>query len=392
MRGGNNLRHFWLKVFLILLLGEVSATTNAEDEKTCEILENGEQDCSSQDESSRTMPQCSLYMAQSTIPGAGLGIFTGVDRQVDDVVGHGGDVLFPIVDVTYHLQTLGTDIVGNEDIMTNPTLNYIWFGPEMGMQQETAHPYVHVEYVSAFAPGLDAAINCNLALPNVEKRMPIYDTVGLHRSKDPGVGGYTPYHKCESYVTNPIPAGGELFKMYGDNWFEGRTDTFGLIPLSQDYPNAEKLVNEFHGFVEDNSAVWSNDVKWDLWDLIANFGMPSRLINALPKNREQFETVRKQGIRALNQPAATRSLKELDEHGRCLDYIQPGPSTVRQAGRGAFATQFLSKGTTVASSPILFFPTEDFFRMYHGRWFRKDDMPDRKRIEHYQILYNYCCK
>ena len=182
-------------------VGLLSIQAAPEESYNCDVSVDGS--CE------QSQPECSLYMAESTIPGAGLGIFTGVERLVNETIGT-GDVMFPLVDVAYHMQVLGTKILHHHpDIVTNPTMDYIWFGPEMGMQQETAHPYVQVEFVSAFAPGLDAAINCHLGLPNVEKTMPIYDTAGLHRSKDPGTGGFTPYHKCTTYVTHPIPAGGK---------------------------------------------------------------------------------------------------------------------------------------------------------------------------------------
>jgi hypothetical protein len=42
--------------------------------------------------------QCDLYMAESTIPNAGLGIFTGVDRNEGDTVGD-GDLCLPLIDI-----------------------------------------------------------------------------------------------------------------------------------------------------------------------------------------------------------------------------------------------------------------------------------------------------
>lgn len=376
---------------LIAFLVAATSDTVSQQQGSCEVSANGEETCVVNQEPRR---QCSLYMAPSTIAGAGLGVFTGTDRQIDEVIGT-GDVMFPLVDVAYHLQHLGDKVLESEEVVANPTLHYIWFGPEMGMSQETSHPFVQTEYVSAFAPGLDAAINCHLGLDNLEKKIPIYDTAGLHRSKDPGAGGFTPYHKCDTYVTHPIPAGGELFKHYGDRWFKGRVDVFGLIPLTEDYPNAEHLVQEFDALTkriqEYNTGVhWSDEIKWDLWKIISGFGIPSRLINALPKSREDYQTVLHEGIRAMIQPAATKSLEELDQTGRCLDYMEARPSTVRQAGRGSFATQFLPKGTIVTGSPLLIALTDDVFKMYEGNWWKKDVLPDTSHVAHYQILYNYC--
>jgi hypothetical protein len=56
------------------------------------------------DESPKQPPpqQCTLYMAQSTIPHAGLGIFTGIPRAPGETLGS-GDVLIPVIDLWYHL-------------------------------------------------------------------------------------------------------------------------------------------------------------------------------------------------------------------------------------------------------------------------------------------------
>jgi hypothetical protein len=52
-------------------------------------------------------------------------------------------------------------------------------------------------------------------------------------------------------------------------------------------------------------------------------------------------------------PKSTRSLDWLNENGLCVDNIKPGPSTISQAGRGAFATRSIPRGDTITSSPII---------------------------------------
>ena len=51
--------------------------------------------------SSASTDQCSLYLAKSTIPGAGLGVFTGVPLEKGAYVGF-GDAAIPIVDIDFH--------------------------------------------------------------------------------------------------------------------------------------------------------------------------------------------------------------------------------------------------------------------------------------------------
>jgi hypothetical protein len=45
--------------------------------------------------------ECDLYIAESTIPNAGLGIFTAVEKKVGDMVGN-GDVCFPLLEMDWH--------------------------------------------------------------------------------------------------------------------------------------------------------------------------------------------------------------------------------------------------------------------------------------------------
>lgn len=323
---------------------------------------------------------CTLYMAESTIPGAGLGIFTAIDRKIGESIGN-GDVLIPQVDLYYHQAARKT--IASEDYR-DPFEDYLWYGPEMGMQQESSHPF---EYLSAFAPGLDAAINCHLGLVNVDKLAPEYDTMpSWHRAVDPGVGAITPYQNCSTIAKEFIPAGGELFKHYGDQWFTGRQDIFGLMPLLEDYPRAEQFAIDFNSIAGNTSM----DFRRDLYKIVTDFPFESRVTNALPNDVLQVPTIVEEGIRAVYQPLATRKVEDLEANGRCLDYLAPRPSTLPQAGRGAFATQFLAEGTIVAGSPFLVMANGDYFDMFEANWYDKTYPPDISRKTRSQLGLNYC--
>jgi hypothetical protein len=45
----------------------------------------------------RTYPECGLYLAESTIPGAGVGIFSAVEKRPGDAIGS-GDVCIPNIE------------------------------------------------------------------------------------------------------------------------------------------------------------------------------------------------------------------------------------------------------------------------------------------------------
>ena len=149
---------------------------------------------------------CTLFMAPSTIPGAGLGIFTGINRNVGDIVGQ-GDVIIPVSDLEFHFSA-------NENydpqFYYDPTKEYVWAGGQMGVQFESA---AEERGVSAFVPGIDCVVNCHLGLLNVDNGHPIFYNGGLHRSKDPGTGAFTQMFNSTTFVKHFIPAGGELFKV-----------------------------------------------------------------------------------------------------------------------------------------------------------------------------------
>jgi hypothetical protein len=160
--------------------------------------------------------ECSLYLSPSTIPGAGLGMFVTREYFRGDTI-FVGDLAIPLVDVSWHTGT---------NKYFSHFANYQWEGGAMGMAQDTDEDAVDIE---AFCPGLDCAVNCNLALINVGKATPIWDDAGLHRYTSPGFGAITPYHNGSTKVINYIPKGGEIFKFYGDWCKSTKTNRVQLV-------------------------------------------------------------------------------------------------------------------------------------------------------------------
>ena len=285
--------------------------------------------------------RCGLYVAVSTIPGAGLGAFTGIDRQPGDVIGP-GDAMIPLYDVMYHLQALGRAASQRDDWdYIDPTRDYVWFGIDLGMQYESAHPY---EYISGISYGLDTIINCHLALVNAKKKYASYDFANLHRSIDPGIGAFTPYHSARTSATRRIEAGSELFKSYGDQWFIDRTDAFGLLPLTKDYKIVEATLQKLQQIMDHGDL--PSDVRVDLYErfVLANPHMnTSRTLLTMPKEYDDIQYVANNGIQEYCQQCAIHTIDYLQRHGRCVDTIEPHRSTLRQAGRGAFAARSFQK-------------------------------------------------
>jgi hypothetical protein len=80
--------------------------------------------------------------------GAGLGIFTAVELQPDEIIGE-TDVMVPVVDSSYHHQALGPEMAMRDDWWyLDPMAEYLWNGIGMGMHRETAHPTDGYEFVT----------------------------------------------------------------------------------------------------------------------------------------------------------------------------------------------------------------------------------------------------
>ena len=267
--------------------------------------------------------ECELYLADSTIPGAGMGVFTGVAKTEGDFVGN-GDKAMPLVDVYWH------NGFQSHDEFFIPTAEYVWDGVGMAMRLEL----FDTNDISAFWPGIDALVNCHFGLLNLEKATPVYDEGGIHRSRHHGAGAVSPYEASyggSSFVKRDIPAGGEMFKSYGENWFLGR-HWLGQIPLGSNYERALELM----GFLKEGCELLGipPSILYDeiiqpmktIWD--------SRTLNALYDFswHEVEQALEANDIGILLQPNATRSLDFLNEHGKCLDHIVHKGSTIDGAG------------------------------------------------------------
>ncbi len=254
---------------------------------------------------------CKYYLAKSSIPNSGLGIYTAETIKAGDRVGQdvdgGGEIVIPIVDINPNyagaLHTLLFD--------------YVWNGEEVGAQYEG-------QKVFSAIPGVGMLANGHYMYDNIHQSYgPSIDHGGLARSKYPGAGAISHYHNYSFIASKDIEAGGELMVNYGANWFKEREKRGMIIPTKSDYADMEL----------------KRDIHW------------------------------------------------LEEHGMCLDNIKVGMSTNAQAGRGAFATRSMSKGSVVAPAPIVQILDRKALQFTKV----KTDPYGREQLETVdQLLLNYC--
>jgi hypothetical protein len=142
---------------------------------------------------------CEIWLAPSTIPGAGLGMYAGRDYLQGDTLLPCGDSLVPIIDYAANAKTVGKDhlkFLWNE---------YVWDSQGLLANEEGR---AAVDMASA---GFGSAANSFLPIYNVIEWYGKKDTAGLHRSRDPGAGAFSPYYDRKATAKQNIHAGQELF-------------------------------------------------------------------------------------------------------------------------------------------------------------------------------------
>ena len=144
----------------------------------------------------------------------------------------------------------------------------------------------------------------------------------------------------------------ELFVSYGDHWFLERAKDLGHIPVTKDYPRAQRLINSmYHKLSGDEDKQYPHVIS-DIWDFILSTVDNERIKALLPSLKDLPGAVNS-GLSRFHLPDVVRSQQWLKENSMCVDNIKPGPSNIPQAGRGAFATRFLEKDSIVAPAPVL---------------------------------------
>jgi hypothetical protein len=323
-------------------------------ERTCVSAsgdDNGE--CNTSTEKHIDNDQCQLYIAQSSIPNSGIGVYTAVSYTEGDYIAE-NDMLISVVKNSEWLYDLSWDV------SLDPRIYY---------DKDPSD-------VSILTPGV-AVMNCHFGLANVGFDTPEYDSAGLHRSQDPGAGAFTYWCSLPARATRDITAGEELFLHYGHNYFNSRSNYMGPIPKEDDFAHADLLVQKFHSIVLDQQM--NNTpahLVEDLWGIVRNSTSSPEVLKALPETVEDLKLVINYGTarHSVGGLSSIRSKDWLNENGMCVDNMYVSISTIPQAGRGAFAKRFLPRGTVVSPAPM--------FQLY------REVLADQS-LNTFQLLLNY---
>ena len=332
--------------------------------------------------------KCGLYLAESTIPGAGMGIFAGHASFEPGEMVTDSDLVIPVFELDWHNQ--------HKSPLHFLWSEYVWAASTFdGMDDQEVEPK---DAIHACSPGMGAAVNCRLNMVNLEDT-PLLSVMGRSGvpSESPGAGAFTPYYGRQFRAIHSIPPGMELYVNYGEKYFATRS-AYQNVPMKKNYRQADRLLERFQSLQKKVPALnppTSRQVSEALYQLIAHdFPFKSRTIHALPSDGRKIDAIlHNGGTSNITYEESIRSLEWLEEHGSCMDNLKDGVSTLPHAGRGAFANRFIPQGGLVAPMPLIHIGNRHMLTMYEASLQEEDDgsvVRDVNQPVHQQLLLNYC--
>lgn len=182
---------------------------------SCSIIQSNEENIDQ---------ECSIYLAESSIPNAGFGIFTTKYLPKGSYTGAPA-LSIVTTDMYYHYGERDPDWA---------QANYNWEGNGYSTFEglETAETVMN----------LGTSANYHTFLTNVDHFYLNYDDAMVDRYHDSTAGSFTYYNGHQFYASKNIEAGEELFVDYGEEWLEERAETLGNVPRSHDFYVASKIM------------------------------------------------------------------------------------------------------------------------------------------------------
>ncbi len=353
--------------------------------------------------------KCTLYLAPSSIPNSGLGVYTTIPYSQ-------GDAFFPEIGILFHDKHRQHIITEDGSRLS---AQYPWQSSTLSLGAFDAH------YAESFIPGLGMLVNSHSGLVNtrlserwmVQRSMDGTDSFFREDSltlEDVGRGAHATHNHVMFEAVSNIEAGEELFVSYGDEWFTVREETLGIVPGGDDFREADEMLRTFAETQNNNNnnlrhdqllfgreKVEGNGDKNNAHDddldtysaayeeLLREASEKSkRLRAALPDNVQGIPFALHHGTARFSAKDSIQSLEWLEENGACLDNIVSGVSSIPQAGRGAFATRSIKEGEQITTTPVITFDREELLL-----WETVERMDDGGMVMELigeQLLFNYC--
>jgi hypothetical protein len=166
---------------------------------------------------------------------------------------------------------------------------------------------------------------------------------------------------------------------------------------AKDHEKVDILVDSMIEFLDKYQEDLNPVQKLEIYNFLINDVMSAaagskkgkQVADLLPKNPDELKLVKEAGgSLVFGSPRVKRDIEWLKTEGMCMDNLIAGASTIEHAGRGAFASRNLSKGTSIAPIPLIHIPDKTVMDMHEVD--TDDDYRKSLEIIHQQLLLNYC--
>jgi len=320
---------------------------------------------------------CRIYLAESSIPNSGLGMFSGVNIQKGDRIGY-DELPVAIFDIISHSEMKDADQWHIGNYQWDPDSRSLKLGEEAIL-------------VTAMIPGINSAAN---GYPDMQKHVfQSVNVIGYERPKysDLQAGASNEYNSVRFIATKAMPQGIEILVQYHDQYTRARDDLKD-IPLQIDYVNADYFAKEFLNHI--SSSQYSSLTQEDrqkFWIMKRSL-LEEKVQSVLPVDVTYVEDVVKNGSALFSLlPDVIRTPEWLKANGQCMDNIVSRPSKVQYAGMGAFATRYISKNSLVAPLPLIIL-NKTLLLMYELEYDEDELNPPTRtnKVVSHQLLLNYC--
>jgi hypothetical protein len=331
--------------------------------------------------------ECGIYLAPSSIPNAGFGIYTTRSIEQDESVQPYPDA--PSIPVTNFYEPYQY----NQETDWNH-FDYVW--------EPSGPAAFEADSVSESVMTFGSLCNFHPLLKNLSPDASAYDDTILNRFKNPGAGAIS-YHVGRYFkASRDIEAGEELFDDYGENWLDSRPGGYAdLVPREEDYDKGASIMKKLN---RKNTSFEDNELSM-IAKTVSIFS--DRAASLIPKTKVEYEnfitTVSKStsagkitNVKLSHLLARSfllpRDVDWIKTNGMCIEKIKPGPSTIAEAGRGAFAQVDIQIGDIIAPAPLLNIPNKKSLVVYKTEF---DSEGNRVKVDGdepvgHQLIMNYC--
>lgn len=375
-----------------------------------------------------------------------LSMYAGVNFNPGEVIGS-PELGVLVIDVDLHNRLHESD--DKDPDYFNPQADFMWTATTVGAKYEIYPETEEVDENSSRSrsgngllvaiPGIGSVGNEFMSMVNadwhdrsvIERSPPTYPSGSpLSSLKDQSYdakvsphakGAYTNYYNITLQATRYIAAGSEILADLGNALDEGDEAEANERIKAQDYDDIDSTIQKINTFFQKfrGRKGWTSKKERRVYsfllnDVIRNAGTSTintdernekvsirkKIARLFPKNADDFEEYldRNSGSFLQNHPELQKSIKWLEENGQCLDGLYSGPSTVQDAGKGAFARRAFAPGGLITPSPLLMIGSKSTLDMYSTKIIKQRGKTSRYAVRdksknnviHSQMLTNYC--